>query len=69
MSKIGRLILLYISIGINYFYVMLINECFLFKMLYGLLPLEDMDLIVHPHKHELVGAHGGEMEYMAYEII
>jgi len=36
--------------------------------LLGLLPLEDMDLIVHPHKHELVGAHGDEIEYMAYEI-
>jgi clan AA aspartic protease len=35
--------------------------------LLGLLPLEDMDLIVHPHKHELVGAHGDEIEYMAYE--
>jgi len=34
--------------------------------LLGLLPLEDMDLIVHPHKHELVGAHGDEMEFMAY---
>jgi len=36
------------------------------QILLGLLPLEDMDLIVHPHKHELVGAHGDEMEYMAY---
>ena len=36
------------------------------QILLGLLPLEDMDLIVHPHKHELVGAHGDEIEYMAY---
>ena len=34
--------------------------------LLGLLPLEEMDLIVHPHKHELVGAHGDAIEYMAY---
>jgi len=36
------------------------------QVLLGLLPLEEMDLIVHPHKHELVGAHGDEIEYMAY---
>jgi clan AA aspartic protease len=35
-------------------------------VLLGLLPLEEMDLIVHPHRHELVGAHGDAIEYMAY---
>ncbi|MDR2701936.1 MAG: retroviral-like aspartic protease family protein [Spirochaetaceae bacterium] len=36
------------------------------QTLLGLLPLEEMDLIVNPNKHELVGAHGDEIEYMAY---
>jgi len=36
------------------------------QTLLGLLPLEEMDLIVHPNKHELVGAHGDVIEYMAY---
>jgi len=36
------------------------------QTLLGLLSLEEMDLIVHPNKHELVGAHGDEIEYMAY---
>jgi clan AA aspartic protease len=36
------------------------------QTLMGLLPLEEMDLIVHPNKHELVGAHGDTIEYMAY---
>jgi clan AA aspartic protease len=36
------------------------------QILLGLLPLEEMDLIVHPNKHELVGAHGDAIEYMAY---
>jgi len=36
------------------------------QILPGLLPLEEMDLIVHPNKHELIGAHGDAMEYMAY---
>ena len=30
------------------------------KVLLGLLPLEEMDLIIHPSRHELVGAHGDE---------
>jgi len=36
------------------------------QILLGLLPLEEMDLIVNPNKHELVGAHGDAIEYMAY---
>jgi clan AA aspartic protease len=36
------------------------------QILLGLLPLEEMDLIVHPGSHELVGAHGDSIEYMAY---
>jgi hypothetical protein len=36
------------------------------QTLLGLLPLEEMDLVVHPSKHELVGAHGDTIEYMAY---
>src|SRR5215469_10321452 len=36
------------------------------QTLLGLLPLEEMDLIVHPSRHELVGAHGDTIEYMAY---
>ena len=36
------------------------------QILLGLLPPEEMDLIVHPNKHELVGAHGDAIEYMAY---
>lgn len=36
------------------------------QTLMGLLPLEEMDLIVCPNKHELVGAHGDTIEYMAY---
>jgi predicted aspartyl protease len=36
------------------------------QILFGLLSLEEMDLIVHPNKHELVGAHGDAIEYMAY---
>jgi clan AA aspartic protease len=35
-------------------------------VLLGLLPLEEMDLIVHPNRHELVGAHGDAIEYMAF---
>ena len=38
----------------------------LHQPLLGLLPLEEMDLMVHPNKHELVGAHGDTIEYMAY---
>jgi predicted aspartyl protease len=30
------------------------------EVLLGAIPLEDMDLIVHPSKEELVGAHGDE---------
>ena len=36
------------------------------QVLLGLLPLEEMDLVVHPNKQELVGAHGDTIEYMAY---
>jgi clan AA aspartic protease len=36
------------------------------QTLLGLLPLEEMDLVVHPSKHELEGAHGDTIEYMAY---
>jgi clan AA aspartic protease len=36
------------------------------QILLGLLLLEEMDLIVHPNKHELAGTHGDEIEYMAY---
>ena len=36
------------------------------KILLGLLPLEEMDLVVHPSRHELVGAHGYAMEHIAY---
>jgi hypothetical protein len=36
------------------------------QVLMGLLPLEEMDLIIHPNKNELVGAHGDEIEHMAY---
>ena len=36
------------------------------RTLLGLLPLEEMDLIVHPTMNELVGAHGDTIEYMAY---
>ena len=36
------------------------------NVLLGLLPLEEMDLIIHPNRHELVGAHGDTIEYMAY---
>jgi clan AA aspartic protease len=35
-------------------------------VLLGLLPLEEMDLIVHPNRHELAGAHGDAIEYMAF---
>jgi clan AA aspartic protease len=31
------------------------------EVLLGTLPLEDMDLIVHPSKLELIGAHGDEI--------
>jgi clan AA aspartic protease len=31
------------------------------EVLLGAIPLEDMDLIVHPSKEELVGAHGDEI--------
>ena len=36
------------------------------KVLLGILPLEEMDIVVHPSRHELVGAHGDAIEYMAY---
>ncbi|MDR0448410.1 MAG: retroviral-like aspartic protease family protein [Treponema sp.] len=36
------------------------------QTLLGLLPLEEMDLVVHPSRHELVGVHGDTIEYMAY---
>ena len=36
------------------------------QVLMGLLPLEEMDLIIHPNRHELVGVHGDTIEYMAY---
>ena len=36
------------------------------QALLGLLPLEEMDLVVHPGKHELVGAHGDTIEYIAF---
>jgi len=36
------------------------------QILLGLLPLEEMDLMVHPNRQELVGAHGDTIEYMAY---
>ena len=35
-------------------------------ILLGLLPLEEMDLMVHPDKQELTGVHGDAIEYMAY---
>jgi len=35
------------------------------KVLLGAIPLEGMDLIIHPKTQELVGAHGDEVEYMA----
>ena len=35
------------------------------QILLGVLPLQDMDLVVHPGRHELVGAHGDKIEYMA----
>ena len=35
------------------------------KVLLGAIPLEGMDLIIHPKTGELVGAHGDEVEYMA----
>jgi clan AA aspartic protease len=34
------------------------------NVLLGAIPLEAMDLIVHPSKQELVGAHGDEIVYM-----
>jgi len=33
--------------------------------LLGVLPLEDMDLVIHPRRQELAGAHGDKIEYMA----
>jgi hypothetical protein len=30
-------------------------------VLLGALPLEDMDLVIHPKSQELVGAHGDEI--------
>jgi len=36
------------------------------NVLLGAIPLEDMDLIVHPAKQELVGAHGDEIVHMLY---
>ena len=35
------------------------------KVLLGLIPLEDMDLIVNPVTQELVGAHGDVVECLA----
>ena len=35
------------------------------QILLGVLPLQDMDLMVNPSRHELVGAHGDKVEYMA----
>ena len=35
-------------------------------ILLGVIPLEDMDLIVNPVTQELVGAHGDVVEFMAY---
>ena len=37
------------------------------RVLMGVLPLEHMDLVIHPKKQELVGAHGDEMEFMALQ--
>jgi len=34
------------------------------KVLFGALPMEGMDLIVHPRKEEVVGAHGDTALYM-----
>jgi clan AA aspartic protease len=34
------------------------------KVLLGALPLEDMDLMIHPKTQEVVGVHGDEVEYM-----
>ena len=31
------------------------------KVLLGAIPLQDMDLIVDPNRHELIGAHGDEV--------
>ena len=31
------------------------------EVLLGAIPLEDMDLIIHPKKNELIGAHGDEI--------
>ena len=36
------------------------------KIVLGLLPLEEMDLLIHPSRHELVGAHGDEVEHIAF---
>ena len=36
------------------------------QVLLGVLPLEEMDLVVHPKLNELVGAHGEEMEFMVF---
>ena len=36
------------------------------KILLGLLPLEEMDLVVHPSRHELAGAHGDAIEHIAF---
>ncbi|MDR1316119.1 MAG: retroviral-like aspartic protease family protein [Spirochaetales bacterium] len=34
------------------------------EVLLGAIPMEDMDLIVHPRKQEVVGAHGNEVVYI-----
>jgi predicted aspartyl protease len=34
------------------------------RVLMGVIPLEDLDLVVDPNKQELVGAHGDEAVYM-----
>jgi len=34
------------------------------NVLLGAIPLEDMDLIIHPKKQELVGAHGDKIVHM-----
>ena len=38
------------------------------KVLLGAIPLEGMDLMVHPKTQELVGAHGDEQEFFALSL-
>jgi len=39
------------------------------EILFGALPMEGMDLIVHPRKEEVVGAHGDTALYKLKEVI